>query len=379
MPTKVLLVEDSATQAALVRAYLKSSGGDFEVVHVDTLKAACESLTGDDSEVVVLDLNLLDSAGIDTFRVLHARFPTIPIVILSGQDDEQLAICAVAEGAQDYLSKANFDAPLLARSLQYAIERNGRQMAERENLVMVRELDVARQIQQHLLPSAPPDLPGFDIATACQPAAACAGDFFDFITLDEEGVCDMLAADVSSHGFGAALIMVGARRMLRTCAGMHDDLGKILTIANEAVYEDTLPEQFVTLFYVRLDPATRKLHYSSAGHPAWIIGLDGAARLLDYEGLPLGLMSDTEYETYGPVKLQPGEILLLMTDGAWEAAPTEGEMFGWDRIFELVHENREQPAHAIVRSLVGEVTDHCHPHAVDDDVTVVVVKACEKA
>lgn len=372
-PTKVLLVEDSKIDAQVITQHLRSSGR-FSVAHVKTLGDACNALrNGDGIEVAILDLNLPDSGGLETFTFLHKQFPNIPVVIISGDDDSDLAVAGVSQGAQDYVPKSKANADTLVRSLHYAIERNGRQLAERRNLLLERDLAIARRIQQNLLPKKPPSLQGFDVAAVCQAAEVCGGDFYDFIELPD-GKCDMLIADVSSHGFGPALIMVGARRILRTCAMLHEDVGEIVTIANRALCEDTLDEQFMTLFYARLDPATRALTFCAGGHPAWVIAANGEILSLESDGIPLGLVPEDTYRVDGTVTLEPGDILCLMTDGAWEAIAPDGEQFCEQRVFDLIQKYRDWPAAEILELSLAEISRFCHPGAFVDDVTMLLLK-----
>lgn len=374
-PINVLLVEDSETDAIVISAHLRSSGL-FQISHVPSLYEACAALQTNHTDVVILDLNLPDSAGLATFQTLHRRYPAAPVVILSGQEDQQLAVAAVADGAQDYVPKESVDQPLLVRSLRYAIERQGRLMAERRNLLIESDLEVARRIQQRMLPVEPPAIAGYDIAAVCRPTAACGGDFFDFIQR-ADGTWDMLVADVSSHGFGPALIMVGARRILRTCSAFHEDLGQILTIASGAVAEDTFGEHFVTLFLARLQPRERTFTYSAAGHPVWIVTAQGDIISLDCDGFPLGLVPDCQYHTIGSQQLNPGDILVLPTDGSYEAISPSGEMFGQQRVLDLIIQSRHEPAAVIRDTLLSAITSHCEPQMPHDDVTLVLIKVTE--
>ncbi len=371
-PINVLLVEDSETDAIVISAHLRSSGL-FQISHVPSLLAACAALHRDGVDVVVLDLNLPDSAGLATFETLHDQYPAAPIVILSGQEDQQMAMAAVSHGAQDYVPKDTVDSPLLVRSLRYAIERQGRLLAERRNLLIESDLEVARRIQQRMLPVEPPAIPGYDIAAVCRPTEACGGDFFDFIKR-QDGSWDMLVADVSSHGFGPALIMVGARRILRTCSAFHEDLGQILTIANAAVAEDTFGEHFVTLFYARLLPRQRTITYAAAGQPVWVVTAQGDIKSLDCDGFPLGLVSDCQYGTIGSLQLNVGDILLLPTDGSYEAISPGGDLFGQQRVLDVIIQSRDQPAAVIRDRLLNEITSHCGPRSPHDDVTLVLLK-----
>jgi DNA-binding response OmpR family regulator len=121
---RVLLVEDRPEQARLVQAYLETSGqSSFTLVHAATLSAGLTRLDGGDVDIILLDLMLPDSEGLETFRVVHARASGVPIVILSGIDDEEMAVQAVREGAQDYLTKGELDRQALVHAIHFAIER----------------------------------------------------------------------------------------------------------------------------------------------------------------------------------------------------------------------------------------------------------------
>jgi serine phosphatase RsbU (regulator of sigma subunit) len=367
----VLLVEDSNSDAELVTLQL-AVDPQFVVKRVVRLAQALKSLQDANSEVVLLDLNLPDSMGLDTFTKLHRECPETPIVILSGQDDHELARAAVKQGAQDYLPKG-VDPEALSRSLRYAIERNGRQLAERKVLQVEQDMRIARRVQRGLLPAAAPLVPGFDIAARCLPADVTGGDFFDFIPLSD-GAWDLVVADVSSHGFGPALIMAATRRLLRTLAQNHSDVGEVLTIANRGVAEDTLEGQFVTMLLARLDPATRSLHYTSAGHEAFILHAEGTPTRLSGPHIPLGVVDDTEYKTAEPHALVAGDVLVLLTDGVTEAHDAAGAPFEHERVFDIVNTQRLRPAIEIVDTVVREVDAFCSPGVPADDLTVCIVK-----
>lgn len=369
----VLLVEDSNVEAMVVSHSL-TQDRLFTVHRVPSLEEAKSALiNGKTFNVVVLDLNLPDSMGLDTFHALHLRFPTIPIVILSGDEDAGLATKAVAAGAQDYIPKSKSNGELLSRCLRYAIERHGRQMAERRNVMLERDLSVAHAIQQHLLPQAPPSIPGLEIAGRSEAAEACAGDFFDFITHDD-GRCDLVIADVSSHGFGPALIMAGTRRMFRVCSRFVDDLGQAVTMVNRAVAEDTLESQFVTMFVTRIDPSTKQMTYCAAGHLGWIVRASGVVENLAGEGLPLGLFDDGEYCIDATVSLDKDDILVLMTDGAWEVIDHNRQQFGTARVFQTIRDNRTHSASEIVLAVIDAIRSSCWPRTPDDDITFVIMK-----
>lgn len=371
--TKVLLVEDTDSDALLISRHLRADGR-FSLQRVETLANAVTALqNGVAPGVIILDLNLPDSTGLETFHTLHSRSPATPIVILSGLEDEELAIASLKDGAQDYVPKAMISDAVLVRSLLYAVERNARLLAERRFSRIETDLATAHKIQGHLLPAAPPAIAGLDIAAYCEPAESCAGDFYDFIQLGDEHL-DVLIADVSGHGFAPAIIMAGTRRILRSSAVMYNNLGDILTIANHAVAEDTLSDQFVTLFYLRLNLTTRSFQYSTAGHPAWLVSHDDRTTLLSPENIPLGLLSEREYQQDGVGQLHSGDVIVMMTDGVWEACNPDGELFGRDRVFELITQHRQSGARVILDAVIDSVRRYCHPAQLQDDVTLVLMK-----
>ncbi|SMP39061.1 Serine phosphatase RsbU, regulator of sigma subunit [Neorhodopirellula lusitana] len=368
----VLLVEDSETDAVIIKMNL-SRDARFVVTHAKSLGQAFGVLGEAEITVIILDLNLPDSVGIETFDSIHARYPALPVVILSGEEDVELALQAVANEAQDYLPKKDVNPQLLTRSLLYAIERQARLLAERHNSIVESELQVARTIQQQMLPTQAPILAGYEIAAVCEPTKQCGGDFFDFLQLGE-GILDFVVGDVSNHGFGSALIMVGARRALRTCARMHGDVGKILTVANQSIFEDTGGEHFVTLFYGRLNPVDHVLTYSAAGHPVWMISADGTIQALESHGLPLGLIEENQYNDTETIALHPGDLLLAPTDGAYEAMNEHGDHYGTDRMFEVVAKNRDKSTAEIRDALIADIRHFCQPLQPFDDVTVAILK-----
>lgn len=369
----ILIIEDSDVDAMIVEDQLQSDGR-FEVSRVNRLALGCEQLErGDIPDAVVLDLNLPDSAGLGTFKQIHRQFPNQPIVILTGESDEALAMEAMREGAQDYVYKSSLDGALLARSLLYAIERNKRRIAEHRQRSIEQDLQLAKQIQQHLLPRTSPNIPGFDIAGRCVSADATSGDLFDFID-HGDGKWDIVLADVCGHGIGPAMITVGARRLLRSCATLSEDVGSLMTIANQGICEDTFGSLFVALFFARLDPDARLLTYVGAGQPAFLVDSGGKGTMLKSTGIPMGVDPKYSYAVDGRIEMARDQILLLMTDGVWEAYKDPSNQFGKNRAFAIVHQHREKPAKEIADELIAAVQSHCHPQAPKDDVTVVILK-----
>lgn len=373
---RILVIEDSDVDAIVIRDQLQHDGRFF-VTHAASLDEGLERIADAPMpDAIVLDLNLPDSAGLATFSRLHDRYPNEPVIILTGDHDESLAVKAMRLGAQDYVYKSGIDRAVLVRSLLLAIERNKRRIVEQRQRAVERELQFARDIQRHLLPDEPPRVNGFDIAGRCVSAESTSGDFFDFID-HGDGKWDIVLADVCGHGIGPAMITVGTRRLLRSSAATHEDLGELVTIANRGICEDTFQSLFVTLFFARLDSSAMRAAYVGAGHPAFLIDSKGNITELTTQGIPTGVDPNYRYQVDGFADLSSGAILLLITDGVWEAHQGDQEPFGKQRALDLVLRNRERTAQEIADALIEAVVSHCAPHRIIDDVTAVVVKPCQ--
>jgi phosphoserine phosphatase RsbU/P len=374
-PIKVLLVEDNPGDALLLRETLADTNAAIEWTHEQKLAGALSRLSQGRFDVVLLDLSLPDSHGIDTFHKVRKRAPEAPVVMLTGLDDETTAAEAMSQGAQDYLVKGETNGHALLRSMRYAIERTRREFAERELRAAHADLQAAREIQQRLFPAEAPALAGFDIAGASFPAGDTGGDYYDFIPM-LQGSLGLVVGDVSGHGFGPALIMANTRAYLRalslTCSGV----GDILTRANAALREDTADEHFVTLLYAALHPQDRTLVYASAGHnPGYVLDCDGKIRAtLKSTEIPLGISSDAVFKTAEPITLATGDVLLLFTDGVVEARGPDKSDFGNERMIEVIHQNCDRPSKDIVDAIYRAAREFADDQPQKDDITVLLAK-----
>src|SRR5215212_11499736 len=206
---------------------------------------------------------------------------------------------------------------------------------ERERIEQ--ELQVARQIQQELLPESLPELDGWRIAAYYGPAREVGGDFYDFLELSS-GRLGLVVGDATGHGMPAALVMASTRGMLRAVVQSLESPGEVLARVNEALVADIPPSTFVTCFYGILDPKSGHLVYANAGHDLPYLWHGGATEELRARGMPLGLMPGTRYEEK-EVVLEIGDSTLFYSDGLVEAHNPQREMFGFPRLRRLVAEH----------------------------------------
>lgn len=239
------------------------------------------------------------------------------------------------------------------------------------------ELEVARTIQQRLLPATSPDIGGFDVAGSCRPAAWTSGDYFDYIPLRDDSWL-LVVADVSGHGVGPSLLSSSTRAVLRMLARTQNEPHSILASANQAVCNDVEFGRFVTVFMGRLDATTQTFVYAGAGHDGYHLKEDGTSTLLSAQGPPLGASEDSEFQSSPPIKIEASDILLLFSDGIYESETADGEQFGLDRMVQAVHQHRDKTAVEIRDNLFQAVRDFIGGAPQNDDNTVVIVKAIGK-
>jgi serine phosphatase RsbU (regulator of sigma subunit) len=249
-----------------------------------------------------------------------------------------------------------------------------RRQAERLVHARAREFSLARTIQQGLLPKAPPVVPGLEIAGVSLPAQETGGDYFDFIPMSD-GHWGIVIGDASGHGIGAALLVAETRAYLRAFALTRADPGEVLGSVNQRLVEDISADHFVTLFLGRLDPLTRSLVYSNAGHlPAYVLDGRGEVKLiLPSTGLPLGVDPIRGFPNRPAVHLEPGDLLFLLSDGIIEAPMGDGPQFSIGRTLEVVREHRQEPASEIIAALMHQVREWSQSTQADD-MTAIIIK-----
>jgi sigma-B regulation protein RsbU (phosphoserine phosphatase) len=237
------------------------------------------------------------------------------------------------------------------------------------------QLLIAQEIQRRLLPAGPPDLPGWDIAGANYACDYAAGDFFDYLQLPE-GRLGIVVGDVSGHGIGPALLAGCAHTLMRLLARNPHDPASMLTAANTYLLDQTDENRYVTMFMGILDPSARTLTYCSAGHhPAYLLDARGQVKQeLWGSGLPLAIVAESEYVCAETIPLEPGDLLLIITDGVVEAASPADEVFGVERLLAVARDHLQQDAQGIIEAVYQAVRVFSGGDSLPDDVTLVAVR-----
>jgi sigma-B regulation protein RsbU (phosphoserine phosphatase) len=251
----------------------------------------------------------------------------------------------------------------------------------RERVKLRQSLAMAMEVQQRLLPSEVPDCPGLDIAGRSYYCDQTGGDYYDYLRIDRlPGTTAVIAiGDVSGHGVASAMVMAAARVVLRNRCREAQSLAELLTQVNAQVAQDSGRGRYMTLLLTAVDAQRGELRWASAGHREPLLLDPGADsfRALQGAGIPLGVAESADYEEYHGDAPRPGQVLLLATDGLWEAANTGGEAYGLERLCAVMRANAQGSANEICGAIALDVIAYCGRRAQDDDISFVVVKVVD--
>lgn len=244
-------------------------------------------------------------------------------------------------------------------------------------------LRIAREVQQHFLPRRAPEMPGLDIAGASLFSDETGGDFFDFVACEADS-CGQLAVavgDVSGHGIGAALLMTAGRAIIRQNAATPGSPAENIRRANMHLTRDIGETgRFLTLFFMVVDPIGELATWVNAGHqpPQLYDPATDAFTELKGQDIPLGVEPEWEYHEQVSPLPRPGQVLCICTDGVWEAHDGQGNMFGRDRLREILRENHARSAEDILHAINDRVLEFSGPGRREDDLTLVIIKGVER-
>ncbi len=250
---------------------------------------------------------------------------------------------------------------------------------ERERDRLRHSLELAMEVQQNLLPKSMPQIKGLDIAAASIYCDETGGDYFDFLELGESqnSKTAVVIGDVSGHGIPSALLMASARAALRQRSRLPGSVSRIITDVNRQLTEDVEDSgRFVTLFFLKVDPEQKALTWVRAGHDPGLLyrNKDNTFEELKGTGSALGLSPEASYEENSKTAICQGDIVVLLTDGIFEARNTKGQMFGKNRIQEIIQKNSELSAKKLLNTVFTAAQQFQGKNKFEDDATIAIIK-----
>jgi len=236
-------------------------------------------------------------------------------------------------------------------------------------------MELARQIQRNLLPAKAPELPGLDLAGDSHYCDQTGGDYFDAFKTGEQSLV-VVVGDVSGHGVSSALLMTTARAMIRSMSILEADPARRITLVNRLLFPDTADtSDFITLFYLEFDMADQQLKWVRAGHDPALLYDPHTDQFVELtgEGMALGIEKDYDFVARSRPMGSSGQVIVIGTDGIWETFNSQREMFGKERLCQVIREHHHREAHAIRDAVFSAVNAFAGPHQ-EDDITLAIVK-----
>jgi len=372
---KILIIDDEEEIRRSLSFVLEDEGHETRSASngIDAISAISER----EFDIVITDLMLPGMDGMQILSRIKQEHPEIIVVMITGHESVENAVEAMKAGSDDYIPKP-IDADELLMKLSKAVEVR---RLRYENLLFHRrleaELDIARKIQQVLLPRQVPIINGLDITAFSYPAKQVGGDYHDIIELPS-GDIGIAIGDVSGKGMPASLLMANVQASIRRYAESDYSPKDIMFRINNAlcpICQFIEEHRFITLFYGVLNIDSRSLVYSNAGHNyPMMIKNDGAVcEMSNGGGLPCGIMQDYAYDA-DTVSLENGDILLFYTDGITEAMNSDGEVFGEERLISAVLKICDMGSDVIASGIYDELTKFTGGADQYDDMTLVIMK-----
>jgi serine phosphatase RsbU (regulator of sigma subunit) len=371
----ILIVDDTPLNIGVISGALKDSYKTKVATNGE--KALALASAEEKPDLVLLDIMMPGMDGYEVCSRLKADPATseIPVIFLTGQTSAEDETRGFDVGAVDYVHKPFSPAVVKARVRTHILLREARAQLASQLLALNNELEMARQIQLSILPHSIPKLPGLQIAARFLPMTSVAGDFYDFIQIDDKHI-GILIADVSGHGLPSALIASMLQVALTGQAGHASEPTEVLAGLNRALC-GKFTHNFVTAAYLYVDLEKNLMRYAGAGHPPvlqWRISTGKTARVLE-NGLVLGMFDDAVYEAL-ELPLEPGDRHVLYTDGVLEAANFAQEEFGEARFMRFIEDNKHLAVDAFAQAFLTELSlwsGQTADQGQQDDITLLVV------
>jgi sigma-B regulation protein RsbU (phosphoserine phosphatase) len=392
---RILIVDDEPFNIEYLEQELEDH--DYVTINAENGWVALERVSAEAPDLILLDILMPEMDGFEVLDRLKGDkdMRGIPVIVISALDDMDSVVHGIEHGAEDYLPKP-FDPVLLHARIRSSLEK--KRLRDQEQLylkALERELEIGREIQAEFLPSELPQPPGWDIAAFFQAAREVAGDFYDAFTLAQDGMIGLLVGDVCDKGVGAALYMTLFRTLLRAVAGLDEFTNKLgadatptenplvhhsdrlknaISLTNNYVAETHHQAcRFASIFFSALDPVTGSLIYINAGHePPIIFNADRVKSQLTPTGPVVGAFPEVDF-TVSIAQLEPGDTLFMFTDGVTEAQSTSGDLFGPERLLELL-EYPWETTKALLDHIAAVLQEHQGDAGQYDDIAMLAVR-----
>jgi serine phosphatase RsbU (regulator of sigma subunit) len=365
---RIVLIDDSANDLQVTKRFLERRGFDVSAATSgEEGLALAQAIT---PAAFIVDYRMPVMDGLEVTRRIKADpvLQTIPVLMLTGADAAQTVVEGLEAGADDFVTKGSDTEVLFARLRALLRVKAYQDQLRRMNHQMRRDLDIARRVQEALVPSGPFRTPHAEIRSAYIPSAALSGDFYDYFSLDN--AMYLFVADVSGHGLPAAILVSLLKSYIHTESAPDVSLSQFMSKLNDFLFSVSLPTQFATAQLFRINNGD--LAYSNAAHPPFLLHrADSKTLTIEQPGNLLGAMPHMEFEEHR-LPVSPGDTLFVYTDGLTDRRNAAGEFYSIDRVASILDRANGGDLGTLYDSIFEDVTGFVATEDFRDDIAFVV-------
>jgi sigma-B regulation protein RsbU (phosphoserine phosphatase) len=371
-PGRILVIEDQPEVRQAIAMLLATAR--YETVAAQSPEEALEQVRLGSFDLILLDLNYRrdttsGAEGLQLMSLLRAQGIDVPIIAMTAWGSIELAVAAMHTGANDFLQKPWDNSHLLRLVSQHlAQQRQQRSIRVRRKM----ELEDAIAVHRRLLPRELPTLPGFTLAASSRSFDHIGGDYYDVLSMGEKvAIC---IGDVIGKGLPAALMMSNLQAAVKVTAAPWVSPSELCQRINELAFSNGASDKFISFFYAVLNVRTQKLTYCNCGHNAPILlRANGLVERLEHGGTLIGIHKDELFQE-STLALQPGDRLLLFTDGLSEAEDAEGRQYSEERLVAEFSANAANSAQETLNHILQSVDAYCNSRFSDDATAVTLCR-----
>jgi serine phosphatase RsbU (regulator of sigma subunit) len=371
-PQRIVVIDDSANDLQVTRRFLERKG--FIVTGAISGEEGLRQARTITPEAFVVDYRMPGMDGFEVTRQIKSdpELQTIPVLMLTGADNPQYVVQGLDAGADDFVTKGSDTEILLARLRALLRVKAYQDQLRKLNRQITRDLQIARRVQEALVPPSHFRAPGIEIRSAYIPSEMLSGDFYDYFIKDD--VMYLFVADVSGHGLPAAILVALLKSYIHTEADSHTPLSGLMSRLNDFLFSVSLPAQFATAQVFRID-SPGCLTVANAAHPAFLHFRCSEGRTIVQERPShlLGAMPSMPFDEES-LAVAPGDTLFVYTDGLTDRRNSAGEFYSIDRIGNLLMELADSALDELYDAIYADVTNFAATDELRDDIAFVVTR-----
>ena len=369
---RIVLIDDSANDLQVTRRFLERRGFDVSAATSgEEGLALAQAIT---PAAFVVDYRMPGMDGFEVTRRIKADpvLQTIPVLMLTGADTAQAVVEGLESGADDFVTKGSDTEILLARLRALLRMKRYQDQLRKLNQQITRDLQIARRVQEALVPNGSFRAPHIEIRSAYIPSETLSGDFYDYFLQDE--LMYLFVADVSGHGLPASILVALLKSYIHTETNANMSLSSFMSNLNDFLFSVSLPTQFATAQLFRIDSAGN-LVYSNAAHPPFLLFQRSSGRTVIHEA-PSHLLGARPSMSFEENRLQvsPGDTLFVYTDGLTDRRDLSGDFYSLERIVALMDRGRDLELTALYELIYGDVSEFAATEDLRDDIAFIVTR-----